>query len=245
MGMAHYLAITAAELRHAETLPGKTAWMGCHFSPYGLALSNLPRELPEGSLLILDDITPIRGHDPVLIGEQLAERLHALDCSGVLLDLQRPGFPESAALAKYLSEVLPCPVAISELYAPGNDAAVFLPPVPCHLPLDEYLAPWQGREVWLEESLEGQGLTLTEDGCRISSLPRIEAPPEGFFDEKLRCHYTVQARGTEAAFTLWRTRADLSSLLKEAEILGVTHSIGLYQEFCSPTAVPFAHDQDA
>ncbi len=231
MGITHYLAMTAAELRNAPTLPPALGWMGCHFSPYGLGLSNFPQKLPPGSLLILDDITPIHGHDPERISAQLADTVEKLECAGVLLDFQRPGYEESAALAKHLAGTLPCPVAVSERYIQETDAAVFLPPVPCNVPLREYLAPWEGRGIWLEAALEGEVITLTEEGASFSALPRPAPTAEGFAEETLHCHYTIEVMESEVKFTLWRTREDLDALFKEAETLGVTHAVGLYQEF--------------
>ena len=58
MAIAPFLAMTAAEMQNSSQLPPKIAWMACHFSPYGLGLSNLPKELPSDSLLMVDDITP-------------------------------------------------------------------------------------------------------------------------------------------------------------------------------------------
>ena len=64
MAIAPFLAMTGAEMRNNSVLPDKIAWMACHFSPYGTGLSNLPKNLPAGSLLMVDDITPPHGHDP-------------------------------------------------------------------------------------------------------------------------------------------------------------------------------------
>ena len=114
MAIRPFLAMTAAEIRGTETLPPKTAWMACHFSPYSTGLSNLPKALPPGSMVILDDITPIHGHDSETIAAQLRPRLDALKCSGVLLDFQRPGYEEAELLAGRLSEALPCPVGQGE-----------------------------------------------------------------------------------------------------------------------------------
>ena len=76
MAIRPFLAMTAAEIRGTETLPPKTAWMACHFSPYSTGLSNLPKALPPGSMVILDDITPIHGHDSETIAALLeAERI--------------------------------------------------------------------------------------------------------------------------------------------------------------------------
>ena len=71
MTLPMHLAMTAAELACCDSLPSHPAWMACHFSPYGTGLSNLPEHLPEGALLILNDRTPVFGHDPQVICAQL------------------------------------------------------------------------------------------------------------------------------------------------------------------------------
>ena len=230
MAIGRYFAMTAAEIRGCSALPAGIAWMACHFSPYGTGLSNLPQELPEGSLLILNDRTPIHGHDPRRIAEQLAGTIEANHCCALLLDFQRPEQPETAALAQVLAEALPCPVAVSEQYAEGLACPVFLPPVPPDARLAAYLSPWEGREVWLEMALAGEVITLTEDGAASSPLPFREAPEEGFPEPVLHCHYRAQTSETQARFSLWRTKEDLEALLREAEALGVKCAVGLYQE---------------
>lgn len=224
------LAMTANEMRNLSVLPPKIAWMASHFSPYSTGLSNLPRELPPGSLLILDDITPPRGHDPNLIAEQLTFCAERFRCSGILLDLQRPNCPETAALAKHLAERLPCPAAVSEGYAGDLDCPVFLPPVPPSVIPEDHFAPWKGREIWLEISLWGEILTLTDQGCTVTPLPCPDPNREGFSEPKLHCHYTIETKENSAGFTLWRNWDDIQELLEEAETLGVTSAVGLFQE---------------
>lgn len=249
MGFRHYLAMTAAELRLFPQPSEGIAWMGCHFSPYATHISNLPPCLPPGSVVILDDITPIHGHDPQRIGEQFAQCLGEMDCAGVLLDFQRPGYPEAARLADYLSRHLACPVGVSALYGEGLTCPVFLPPPPHHIPLAEHLAPWQGREIWLEGALDAETLTLTPAGCTASPLPGFSAPGSGFLEESLHCHYRIETPPEKAVFTLWRTREDLTALLAEAEALGVTCSLGLYQElghdFPLPKDMPCLSEEKA
>ena len=230
MAIAPFLAMTGAEFCAASALPQKIAWMACHFSPYGLGLSNLPKKLPVGSLLILDDITPPHGHEPILIAEQLSTCVESLQCSGVLLDFQRAGSGEARTLANHLTQALPCPVVVSECYSGDSEGPVFLPPVPPSVPLKEYLLPWKGRELWMELGLEGEILTLTEQGCEAISLPCPDWETEGFSDDKLHCHYTIETTEKSATFTLWRTMNDLEELLAEAAELGVVEAVGLYQE---------------
>lgn len=243
MAIAPFLAMTAAEMQNSSQLPAKVAWMACHFSPYGLGLSNLPKELPSDSLLMVDDITPPHGHDPGFIVGQLSQCVNAFHCCGILLDFQRSNCTETRAIAKHITQALPCPVVVSEYYAHDLDCPVFLPPVPPSVPVEEYLLPWKGRDIWLELGLGGEILTLTEQGCEVISLPCPDWETEGFSDDKLHCHYTIETTEESARFTLWRTRNDLVELLAEAAELGVVGAVGLYQELgrYAPfqTALPF------
>ena len=112
-----YLAMTAAEIRANTDSPPNIGYMACHFSPYGTGLSNRPTHLPEGSILILNDRTPPCRHDPELIVRQLKALYEAIAPFGFLLDLQRPELQENSIIAKAITEALPCPVAVSDLYA--------------------------------------------------------------------------------------------------------------------------------
>lgn len=229
MALPLYLAMTAAEMQENTPLPSKFAYMACHFSPYGTGLSNLPAWLPEGSMLILNDRTPICGHDSELICTQLWESIERWHCSSLLLEFQRPGCDEITILAEQLIRALPCPVGLSDAYAAEFSCPVFLPPPPLDEPLERYLAPWRNREIWLDAALDGLQLTLTTEGCKASPIP-YPILSEGFIDEKLHCHYQIQTAADFAEFALWRIREDLDTLLAEAEKLGVTQAIGLWQE---------------
>lgn len=231
MAIARYFAMTAAEISLNPVLPPKIAWMACHFSPYGDGLSNLPEALPPDSLLILNDRTPIHGHNPDRIARQLSEVLEALACRGLLLDFQRPGVEETAELTEYLVQTLPRPVAVSDLYARGLDCPVFLPPVSADTPVSDHLSAWTDREIWLEMALDGEEITLTPEGAACGPLPLGPPTPEGTPEERLHCRYTVTVSENAARFTLWRTEQDLEALLEEAASLGVTTAVGLYQEF--------------
>ena len=230
MAIPIYLALTGAEFRCCRQLPAKIGWMACHFSPYGTGLSNLPSRLPEGSLLILNDRTPIRGHDPQRIFEQLSDVIRRCRCSALLVDLQRPDSPESNELARALT-ALPCPVAVSAPYADNLDCPVFLPPVPILTPVDAYLRPWQGREIWLDAALEGMQVTVTPAGSRSTPLSADQVPECAHDDKTLCCHYRIDLAGEQAVFTLRRTREDVQALLSKAEAHGAVCAVGLYQEF--------------
>lgn len=225
------LAMTGAEISHFSPLPPNIAWMACHFSPWSRGLSNLPPALPEGSLLVLDDQLPWFGHDESRIAEELTDTVRNLGAAGVLLDFQRPGVKEVQSLADKLCQALPCPVGVVPAYGAGLSGAVFLPPLPCHMPLRDWLAPWEGQEVWLELSLDREVLTLTQTGTDVEA--RDFDLENGFKDEKLRCHYTVAAEEEKAVFHLWRTREDLEGLIRDGDNLGVIRAVGLYQELGS------------
>ncbi len=219
-----YLALTAAEFAVCSSFPQNVAWMACHFSSYGTGLSNLPPKLAEGAMVILNDRTPIHGHDPDTILRQLID-LHP---DQLLLDFQRSGVDATFELSRILIKELPCPVAVSHNYAKDLTCPVFLPPIPPDVPLAEYLAPWQGREIWLEAALEGITYTLTEEGC--ATAPLLHFPAEGFREESLHCHYQIIPQDNRVDFHLYRTADDLRSLLENAKAHGVTKAVGLYQE---------------
>lgn len=228
MAIPHYLAMTAAEMETASPLPKRAAWMACHFSPYSTGLANLPEQLPGGCMLILNDRTPIHKHDPERIAEELKTVLKRFHCCGLLLDFQNPGSGETAALARYLAENLNCPLGISQEYR-VDKAAVFLPDVPPTIPLESYLKPWQEQTVWLETALEGQTITLTEKGAAFEANTAQDYLP-AHADAALHCHYHIRQEENALVFHTWRTPEDLKSMLAEAEALGVTLAVGLYQE---------------
>ena len=230
MALPLYLALTAAEFQKCSSQPEQAAWMACHYSPYGLGLSNCPSRLPEGAMLILNDRTPAQGHAPALITEQLHKLEEMLHYKYILLDFQRPDSPENAAVAKAIVSAAPCPVGVSELYARDLDCPVFLPPVPPHVRLKEHLSSWQGREVWLEAALGSEVITVTDKGSTFSFLPIPEPLENAPEDPALHCHYHAQVHDDRITFTLWRTREDLAGLLREAESLGVVLAAGLWQE---------------
>lgn len=229
MGIPLYQAMTSSEFQAASKLPTHTAWMACHFSPYTTGISNLPRHLPAGSLLILNDRTPIHSHDPKMIIEQLIDIIQQFSCSGVLLDFQEKDNPELLQLTSYLSDALPCPVASPVSYA-GEKIPVFVPPIPLDCPIRDYLSAWDGKEIWLEAALDGCAITLSEMGAKYHPFSPAALPEPVQADDKLHCHYYIEESEKEVTFFLYRTQNDLRDLLDEAEQLGVTCAVGLYQE---------------
>jgi len=235
MATGQYLAMTAAEIAENPSFSRGICWMACHFSPDGKGLTDLPPQLPEGAVLSLNDSIPIAGHDTDTVARQLEEALRKNRCTALLLDFQRQGNEEAAALAEYLIRVLPCPVIVSEPYAQDLTAPVFLSPAAPSVPLRAHFARWQGREIWLELGMDGEEILLTQKGSAVTPLPRLLPMGDGHRDEKLHCHYAIEQVPDGFRFTLWRTWEDLQALTQEAEALGVVGTIGLYQElsrFC-------------
>lgn len=228
MALSPYLAMTAAEIHAAQTLPKQLGYMACHFSPYGTGLSNLPKTLPEGSLLILNDRIPLRRHDTAQVVRQLTQAVQSHQCHGVLLDFQRPPGSEAAAMVQALTSALPCPVGVSQLHADSGDFPVFLPPLPPDILPEDYLKPWQSRKIWLDASLTRLKIAVTAAGANRACPESL--PPARHRSRELFCHYATSVQEDRAVFTLWRTPEDLTALLNHCEGLGVTLAAGLYQE---------------
>ena len=230
MALPLYLAMTAAEMSSENPIPANFAYMACHFSPHSQGLSNLPTTLPEKAMLILNDNSPCQGHSPGLVADQLAKLIDTFQCESLLLDFQRPSCPETKQVIKAIISAIETPIAISSGHDKDWDGPIFLPPCPIHIPLDVYLAPWKGREIWLEAALCQEDVRITEDGA--SFIPHF--PPdgllEGFFDEGLCCNYRSRIHDNSIIFTLFDTPESLEKKLSHAQSLGVSRAVGLWQE---------------
>ena len=233
-----FLGQTAAEWAHPLPDWGKKAWMACHFSPYGVGLSNLPTHMPSGSMLILNDRTPVCGHDPDLIANQLAELAEKFECSRILLDFQRPEEAQTYDIAKAILQAAACPVGISHWYGAELDCAVCLPPLPLHMPLHSYIAPWLGRDIWLELAPESAQYIVTESGCQVAPCHATGRFPH--FDEALFCRYRIDIGEEKLIFTLCRTQEDALALRNANAI---ECFVGLYQDFSHPDAQATAFAQ--
>lgn len=230
MDLKYCLAVTAAEFGTLEALPSQLAWMACHFSPAGKGLSNLPGILPPGSLIMIDDSLPPEDHDPGLIAAQLQQLAQDRQAGGIVLDLQRPDSQESARIARVLSEALSCPVCISPFYAKDLRGPVLLPPPPLHQPIEKYIAPWKGREIWLEAALEAERITVTEEDSIAAPIPFSPIPEDCFTDDALCCRYQAQVLEDRVIFTLVRDKEMLQKLLIKAAEQGIRQALGLYQQ---------------
>ena len=238
MAIPWYLAMSESEVANVEKLPQQLAWLGCRFSPGDQVITGLPEMLPPDSLLVVTDQDPPEEHDIHQIVDRLSIAVNRLSCAGILLDFQTPDHAGSQTVTRELSTVLPCPVAVSELYAKDRSCPVFLSPCPHHVPLAEHIAPWKGRELWLDLAADAESITLTKDGAFISPLSIKKCPQQGHWEPRLHCHYCMEIRQDFARFTLWRTREDLETLAREAKELGIHSLVGLYQELHDNSPIP-------
>ena len=229
-----YLALTAAEISEACSTTFPWAYMACHFSPYTEGISNIPDRLPESSLLILNDRLPCQGHSASLVARQLADVVAQHSCESVLLDFQRPREPESEAIVSSILQALSCPVAVTEQFAENRNCPVFLSPAPLYLTLTEYLAPWQGREIWLEAALCQEEVTVTKEAMIYNPIFPTTQLRGGIYDEDLRCNYHTQISENSVRFTLFDTPESLNQKLELAAQLGVSRAVGLWQELGNP-----------
>ena len=224
-----FLAVTPREVLNNPSTP--MAYMACHFSAWGKGLSNLPEVLPRGSLLLLDDSMPLQGHDPALIAQQLQQVISQFQPAALLMDFQRPATEEALTFLDRCIPQLPCPVAVPAPYAVGRDCPVFLAPPPFDRSIEDYLAPWLERGIYLELALGGVCITVDDIGSHTAPLLAGYIPELPLQDTMLHCHYDVEIIEEKAVFTLCRTREDAAALLREAKDLGIRAAVGLHQEF--------------
>lgn len=227
MALPCYLAMTAAEFDRSDTLPAHPGWMACHFSGFGSGLSNLPQDFPAEGMVIVNDQFPIDGHDAQTILQDLKQVYESCRPKYFLLDFQRPGVAEITELVKLLCDNLPCPVAASHHYAKGLNCPVFLPPPPLHKPLKDHIAPWDGRDIFLEIAPETLCMTVTKDGCAMDAGDFLPQDKPVFSDEGLCCDYYTELWDDRVIFTL---RRNIPLLLEQAETLGIRCCVGLYQQ---------------
>ncbi len=231
MALSCYLAMTAGEFFRASETVENPAWMACQFSPDGSGLSNLPPQFPAGGMIILNDWYPFHHHDFTQIIDELKSLRENVSPSCFLLDFQRPDIGELQVLAEQICQALPCPVAVSHLYGKDLGCPIFLPSPPITKALDAYLAPWKGREIYLEIALDSALIAVTKDGATSQAgVPFLPNTPI-FYDETLCCHYQTELLENQVNFYLERQIEDIGELLKSADAYGVRCAVGLYQQF--------------
>ena len=201
MGLPLYLAMTGAEFRSV---------------PHPAFLILEPGQMPPPGVLPV--IT-----DSFYLDRQFLTKV----CQGreaVLLDFEHP----PTADVRELIRRLPCPAAAPPGYS--DTGPVFLPPAPLHLPLEKYLSPWKGREIWLEAALQKQVVTVTPKGVTVSVPCTNHDLNDGFYSEILHCRFVQNYTKNQVVFTLFDTPDTLRMKLDHAAALGVRRAIGLFQE---------------
>ena len=198
--------------------------------PLYLAMSAVEmRPIPHPAFLVLEGSeVPPPGVLPVITDAFPLDRQTLLRlCQGreaVLLDFEHPHTAEVRAMIRSL----PCPAAAPPGYA--DEGPVFLPPAPLHMPLEEYLSPWKGREIWLEAALQRQQAAITTEGAAVFPPCTNTDFEGGFYSEKLQCRFLQNFSENRAVFTLFDTPETLRIKLNQAAELGVTRAVGLFQE---------------
>ena len=228
MGLQFYLAMDPSEIQRKLPDTGSIAWFSCQFSPDGEDLSNLPRTLPEGSALILDDGYLCRQLNTRSICRSLGLVAERLRLRAVVLDFQRPYIPLLGKLAHMLEQRLPCPLVAPKAYAVHTRGPVLLASIPLDVRPESWIGASQ-RPVWLELDNRCTRLALTPQGLQRSFAEGVIPQGNDFTSRELFCHYQIKA-GSVPTFTLYRTGEDLTALLEKLELLGVEAAIGLYQE---------------
>ena len=197
--------------------------------PLYLAMTPLEfRPIPHAAYLLLEPSEVPPGVLPVVTDRSSLDRQWLLHIcqgrEGVLLDFERPATTEVRAIIRDL----PCPAAAPPGYA--DEGPVFLPPAPLHVPMEEYLAPWKGREIWLEAAVQSQTIAVTAEGSTVSPPCTNADLTDGFYSETLRCRFTQNFSENQAVFTIFDTPETLKMKFRHATNLGVTRFVGLYQE---------------
>ena len=225
-----YLAMTSQEIAQFEDISSTLCYMSCHFSLSGTGLTNIPNRLIPHSLLCIDDSTPITSHDPKSVCEQIQDMIDNRNIDGILLDFQRDGNPFAHKIIESILEYINCPVAVSHIYAKGYSCPVFLPPLPLRIPLLDHLSPWAGRDIWLEISTVKQMATVKPDCFAVEDILNIPMEHPHFTDTSLLCHYSTHVKPDRITFYIHRTAEDLMQLQLQAQKLGVSKFVGLWQQ---------------
>ncbi len=233
MKIQFYLAMTAQEMASCSHLPPAPGWMACHFSPYGVGLTDLPQQLPPGALLCCDDRIPILRHDPDLVAEQLTQTAKSLACGGILLDFQILQQPLTAKVVRAVCAKASCPVAVTPGYAAQSTGPVLLPPPKLWEPFSQTAKPWKKRELWMELAPQAAKIQVTSTGATFLPLAQAPAPNPSIdqTDQALCCQYRLELEPEQANFFLWDNAQTLTQKQHLAEKLGVTTLVGLYQQF--------------
>lgn len=222
-----YLAVTGAELALASQNHKPLAWMGCHLSAGGSGISGVPASLPPDSILVLTDQMPPQGHDPHQVAQELVDAAHQLNCSRILLDFQRPKSDAGNQIVDSILTLADRPVGVSENYGEHFCCPVFLRPPPLWTALSDHIAPWKGRQIWLEAAQEDAVVTVTEEGGHYTVCDHTG--PYTFNSDKLQVAYRIETDPDQLRVYLHRGSKELQGLLHQAKQLGICTAVGLYE----------------
>lgn len=203
--------------------------MACHFSLSGTGISNLPEELPGGSILVLSDEIPEAGHDPAQVAGELEAALRGFHCSGILLDFERECTVRGGQIARQIAAMaqsLGILCAMPEQWIPpGIECAVFasLPPLLNQPPL------WD-RPVVLELAPRRMTLILDKDGATPTPWTDPPGDPPSLLDPLKGLRYCCQPRGDALVVHIEDTGKSLLKALQWPEVLC---GVGLWGEIGS------------
>ncbi len=236
MSIPLFLAITPAEFAHLPELPNPLAWMSVRLSLTSPGLSNVPSQLPPGSLIIFDDKTPWSGHSVELVCKEMTTLLLNTKAYGLLLDFERAPTPETILLVKALSQCckeIGIPLAAPEGYGGDESVAVFTSPFPCWKKPTE--TSNDHRALWLDASPTAHALRITQDHAVGIALPYPpETPPEEdqiHWDESLHCAYWTDFDGDGLVITMYRTPEKTTELLAELPSSPFRLAVGVWREY--------------
>ena len=227
-----FLAMSPYEFTVCGKLPPRVAWMSLRFSPSGQGLSNQPKALPPGSLMILDDWIPWHGHSSSRIAQELEQLLGRLGCCGLLLDFERPPQTETLLLANALSCLCKqrgIPMAAPPAYLVNDHMEVFLPPLP--------VLPRRNRDssrLWVDVSPVEQSFKIGPD--MTEPLPpahryRSPQPQNWQHSGELPMLYRTYRQGDAIVLHLRRDPSVVRDYLCSQTDCRIRFALGLWKEF--------------
>ena len=225
-----YLAMTGREILAAQPSASRCAYMACHFSPYGLGLSNLPKALPEGAVILLSDRIPPGGHDAEVVVAQLEELVRQFQPKAIVLDLETAGNGFCRELAVKCSGISGAEITVAAAYAKDLPCSVFVGAGALWTPAEKLLKPWQGRKLWVEAVLQRGLVTVTDQGAGYEELPWEPPEEELPVDEDLQVAYRIRQTKDAVEVMLWRGKEQLPKWMEKLEQLGAEGFLGLYQQ---------------
>lgn len=224
MGIGPYHLMSPGEIhKFSPSAPVAVLLCCAPFSP-GLLIG--PSRLPKGSVAVFTDRVTPTFHQSGRIAGELKALMKTLHSPALILDWTGELSPWLEELLKQLCGVQ---LVLPPHLAGKEDSAVLVPSV-VEKSLEDLLAPWNGRQIWLDMVSSAAQLTLTRNGCEV--VPWQASIREGdLYDETLCCQYRVETAQEEARFYLYETQQTRMKKLEKARSLGVAGAIGLWKDF--------------